>query len=91
MLSARKIIEMYNQGMLTEMHTVGLLLENVTAEEFLELPEEWQTKVRGELNRLPRTEAGWAKMLFFGVSDQNETRKLWKERTDLLRQQLGIL
>jgi len=48
MLSAWSIIEMYNKGMLTEMHTVGLLLEHVTAEEFLELPEEWKAKVRTE-------------------------------------------
>ncbi len=88
MLNAWNIIEMYDKGALTEMHTVSLLVENVNAEEFLELPEEWRIKVLAELDRLPRTDEGWERMVFSGEVSQTEARRRWKERVSSLREQL---
>lgn len=89
MLNAASIIEMHDNGVIVEMHAINLLLETATGQEILDLPDEWQTRVLSELDRLPRTDQEWNRMVFFGDASQSEARRRWKKLVFSLREQLG--
>jgi hypothetical protein len=90
----KKIIEMYEQGCLTENTALYEIFDFATLSDLGEMPVEWLKKLREYVDSLPTTDDGWGKFMVVQswcncgpakVPTMDELREFNKKRTQFFR------